>query len=155
MKNILSLTLLLSTLLFVLPVISFAQSGITRVRGNIYDMNNGGQGIGGLSVNVNCNGNNKTAVTDSNGLYVVDYTQAECPAFTGVSSTVTHNGETQSYTVFTSHDFRATLDFYFGSTAVPEFGAIGGVVAAVGSGLAYLGMRNGDCLKFFNIKNYS
>ena len=33
------------------------------------------------------------------------------------------------------------MDYYFGATSVPEFGVVTGVVAAIGSGLAYWGMK--------------
>lgn len=124
---------------FSYPII--AQEGVTRVRGNVYNMNNGGAGIGGLTVTVNCLGNIQNATTDSNGLYVVDYTHLQCPIFMPVSASVTFNGEPQSHTVFVSHNNRATLDFYFGAVAVPEFGAITGALAAIGSGITYFGLR--------------
>ena len=133
--------LLLSLSIFLAAGTVHAQSGTTRVRGNIYDYNNGGQGIGGLNVTVVCNSISKGAITNSFGLYVVDYTASECPAFTPVSATVTFNSQTQSQTVFVSGGNTATIDFYYGSVSVPEFGMIPGIVAAVGSGLGYLGLR--------------
>ena len=141
MKFIFSFLLLIAAFVVVSAFPILAQESNTRVRGNVYNMNAGGQGIGGLTVTVTCNGIVKTGVTDSFGLYVVDYAQEECGRFTRVTSQVTFNGEPQSQTVFVSHNFRATLDFYYGSTSVPEFGAITGIVTAVGSGLAYLGLK--------------
>lgn len=118
-----------------------AQATTTRVRGNLYDMDNGGAAIGGVPVTVNCNGNVQNTSTNGSGLYVVDYPAAQCPAFTAVSASATFNGQPQSQTVYVADVNRATLDFYFGASSVPEFGMIPGLVAAVGSGAAYLGFR--------------
>lgn len=127
--------------LMALPAASFAQSATTRVRGNVYDQTSGFIGLGGLTVTVNCNGNIQTRTTDSYGLYVADFSSSACPIYAPVTSTVTYNGQTQQQTVFVSSQNTATLDFYYGSVAVPEFGLITGLVAAGGSGLAYLKMR--------------
>lgn len=126
------------SLFFVSPV--SADENFTRVRGNVYDVANGG-GIGGLTVTVNCQGHVQTPTTDANGLYIADYSHEDCPKFLGVSSSVTHNGQTQSDTVYVSHNYRATMDFYFGATSVPEFGAVGSIVSAIGSGLVFLGIK--------------
>ena len=141
MKYISSFILFLAVFLILLVSTIYAQEAVTRVRGNVYNMNNGGAGIGGLSVTVNCLGNVQNATTDSNGLYVVDYTQIQCPIFMPVSASVTFNGEPQSQTVFVSHNNRATIDFYFGAVNVPEFGLVTGMVAAAGSAVAYFGMK--------------
>lgn len=123
---------------FAISVFSFTllagAAHATTVRGNVYDTANGG-GAGGASVSVNCNGINKGATTDANGLYTVTYTNEECGQFKPVTSTATFNGQSQSQTVFVSDGFRATLDFYFGAAGVPEFGMIPGIIAA-GSSLA-------------------
>lgn len=112
----------------------------TTVRGNVYDTANGG-GASGASVSVTCNGIIKGASTDSNGLYVVNYTNEECGQFKPVTSTATFNSQSQSQTVFVSDGFRATLDFYFGAAGVPEFGLIPGIVAAGSSLAGFVALR--------------
>jgi hypothetical protein len=106
----------------------------TRVRGNAYAS---GDGAPGASVAVTCGGITKNVVTDSNGLYTVDFTNAQCPQHAGVNATTTYNGQSQSQTVFVSSDYRATLDFYFEATSVPEFGLLGSI-GATGTSIAAL-----------------
>ncbi|MFA6005278.1 MAG: hypothetical protein WC775_02215 [Patescibacteria group bacterium] len=135
------IALFLCLSLLMVPAVLANNPGVTRVRGNVYDQDNGGAGIGGLTVNVTCNGNSRNATTDGNGLYVVDYTRSECPQFGPVSSAVSHNGQSQSDTVYVSDVYTATMDFYFGTISVPEFGMIPGAIAAIGSIGTYLALR--------------
>lgn len=117
-----------------------ATSGGTRVRGNVYDQINGVP-INNLTIQVSCNGITKTDNTNSSGLYVVDFTKAECDKYAPVSATGTFKDETQGKNVLVSAQNTATMDLDFGLVSVPEFGMIGGAVAAIGSGLAWLGMK--------------
>ncbi len=112
----------------------------TRVRGNVYDQT-AGVPIGGLSVSVTCNGITKTSSTDGNGLYVVDFTKAECDKFAPVTASATFNSENQNQSVLVSSTNTATMDLNFGLIAVPEFGLVTGVISALGSGVAFLGLR--------------
>ncbi len=112
----------------------------TRVRGNVYDFA-AGNWVEGTNVSVTCEGITLVGTTTATGLYVVDFKKNECPKFALVSATVTHAGETLSQTVQVSNRFTATMDFSFGAVGVPEFGMIPGVVAALGSGVAYLGLK--------------
>lgn len=142
MKNISLFTILLTAFMFMGVSDSFAKdsSSTTRVRGNVYDQVNGVP-INGLSISVTCNGITKTGNTDSNGLYVVDFTKAECDKFDPVSATGSFNGEVLNKSVLVSSVNTATMDFDFGLVAVPEFGLIQGAMAAVGSGIAFLGLK--------------
>ncbi|HRN69623.1 MAG TPA: hypothetical protein PLS49_00430 [Candidatus Woesebacteria bacterium] len=114
--------------------------GNTRVRGNVYDQV-AGTPINGLPITVSCNGITKTANTDGNGLYVIDFTKAECDKYEPVSANATFNGEPLSMSVLVSAQNTATMDLNFGLIAVPEFGMVTGVLGAVGSGVAFLGLR--------------
>ncbi len=129
--------LIVAFVAFIQPVMA---TDFTRVRGNVYNVSSGGR-VAGETVTVNCDGVVKSAVTDVNGLYVVDYSHAECNQYRPVTATVSFNGQTQNQTVYISHDYRATLDFYFGATGVPEFGLIPGIVAATASAGSYLMLR--------------
>lgn len=115
-------------------------NGNTRVRGNVYDQT-AGVPISGLNVSVVCNGVTKTSNTDGNGLYVIDFTKAECDKYDPVSASATFNGEPMSMNVLVSAQNTATMDLNFGLIAVPEFGMVTGVLGAVGSGVAFLGLR--------------
>lgn len=132
---------LIVLMLFIVGFVAFAQPSFaadpTRIRGNAYNVNNGTR-VAGETVTVVCNGVTKTAVTDANGLYVVDYTNAQCNQFQAVTASLTFNGNTQSQTVFVSDNYRATLDFYFEAASVPEFGLLPGMFAAAASAGSYL-----------------
>lgn len=132
---------LIVTTIALLSFVIFAQSAhATTIRGNAYDTENG-TGAAGASVTVVCNGISQNAVTDSNGLYTVNYTNEQCGQFKPVTSTATFDGQSQSQTVFVSDGFRATLDFYFGAAGVPEFGLIPGIVAAGSSLAGFIALR--------------
>ena len=122
------------------------RSNLTVVRGNVYDESKGGKGIGGLHVAVSCvSDKNRTisrnAVTDRNGLYTVRYNEERCEAHQPVFATVTYNGQTQTDNVYVSQQNTATMDFYFGSVSVPEFGFIPGAIAAVASVGTFLTLK--------------
>lgn len=112
----------------------------TRVRGNVYDQT-AGVPINGLTVSVTCNGITKTDATDGNGLYVIDFTQAECDKYDPVTASATFNSENQNMSVLVSSTNTATMDLNFGLIAVPEFGLVTGALSALGSGVAFLGLR--------------
>lgn len=146
MKKLAILTLLLTSFVFLGAIQAFAtdKETNTKVRGNVYDQT-AGVPIGGLAVSVTCNGNTKTATTDGNGLYVVQFTKSQCDKYAPVSASATFNGEPLSMSVLVSAQNTATMNLNFGMVAVPEFGLITGLVSAVGSGVAFLGLRR----KFF------
>lgn len=140
----LSLSIAASALVF--APITLAKSDLTTVRGNVYNESNGGKGISGLTVTVSCVGKNnktktKTAITDGNGLYTVNFKEDKCEDFNPVTSKVTFNGQTQNETVYVSEQNTATLDFYFGSESVPEFSMLTGAMAVLGSAGAFLVLR--------------
>lgn len=104
--------------------VALAKSTSTVVRGNVYNESNGGKGIGGLEVTIQCFINHKKApiktdVTDNFGLYTVNFSP-KCDQGSPVTSTVTFNGQTKSETALVSGVRTETNDFYFGSVAVPE-----------------------------------
>jgi len=142
MKHIASLFLLSALFVFNVSWVSANNSNSTntRVRGNVYDQT-AGVPIGGLTITVTCNGVTKTDATDGNGLYVVDFTKAECDKYEPVSASATFNGENANMSVLVSSTNTATMDLNFGLIAVPEFGMVTGVISAIGSGVAFLGLR--------------
>ncbi|CAN5191182.1 hypothetical protein BH09PAT2_BH09PAT2_01510 [soil metagenome] len=111
----------------------------TRVRGNIYDAETGP--LSGLNVAVTCEGVTRNAVTTFSGLYVVDFTLDECDKFAPVTATVSHDREVLTRSVLVSAQNTATMDFLFGAASVPELGMIPGILAVLGSGFAYLGLK--------------
>ncbi|HVA97086.1 MAG TPA: hypothetical protein VND99_05520 [Candidatus Acidoferrales bacterium] len=117
----------------------------TVVRGNVYDESNGGKGIGGLNVAVTCSDKKGTVsqntLTNGNGLYSVTFSNSQCGKYSPVSATVTDNGQTQTDNVLVSAQRTATMDFYFGSVSVPEFGLIPGVLATVFSAGSFLALK--------------
>ncbi len=130
----------------VLPANAFANSLYTMVRGNVYGDNFAG--LGGLTVTVTCadavknHVETKTAITDNYGLYTVNFDKNTCGAYQPITSTVTYKGQTQTQTVYVSHDQQATLDFYYGTmTSVPEFGLVTGAMAALTSGSSLFAFR--------------
>lgn len=142
-KNILTsiiLTLVIS--LFVFPTTAVASTNVTTVRGNIYDLENGGKGIKDLTVSVTCNATTQNVVTNGNGLYIAQFKNKDCKKYQGVTSVVTYKSKSQTQTVYVSSNNRATLDFYYGSAvSVPEFGPIAGAIALVGSMGSYFALR--------------
>lgn len=152
MKKIIGILSLFLALVVLFPGSAMAAGNLTTVRGNVYNLTNGTR-LGGLTVSVSCimrekkNGDlkikTKTAVTDSNGLYTVTYSAERCEAYENVYASVTYNGETKNHSVWVSHVNTATMDFYYGSDPVnvPEFGLLPGIVAAVASTGAYLGLK--------------
>jgi hypothetical protein len=131
--------------MFIASPLVFANSNSTVVRGNVYNESNGGKGIGGLTVTVQCFANKKktptkTAVTDNFGLYTVTF-NPKCDQGDSVTSTVTFNGQTQSETAGVSGSGTETNDFYFGSTSVPEMNGLALAVAFIGSVGLYMFLK--------------
>jgi len=125
--------------------LALAKSNQTVVRGNVYNMGNGGKGIKGLTVTVQCVFSKKKTViktdkTDPFGLYTVKF-NPKCDQGSPVTSTVTFNGQTQSETAYVSDVGTETNDFYFGSTSVPEMNGITLSVAFIGSVGLYMFLK--------------
>jgi len=131
--------------------LAFANSNSTVVRGNVYNENNGGKGIGGLTVIVQCFINKKktpikTAITDSFGLYTIRF-NPKCDQGKTVTSTVTFSGQTQSVSAEVSGSGTETNDFYFGSTSVPEMNGLTLTAAFLASVGAYMFFKKKSAAK--------
>lgn len=139
------LVLAITASMFISAPVALAKSKSTVARGNVYNESNGGKGIGGLTVTVQCLIDDKitvtkTAVTDSFGLYTVTFS-SDCDQGDPITSTVTFNGQTQSETALVSSTGTETNDFYFGSVGVSEFSGLTIFAAFLISAGAYIFLK--------------
>lgn len=119
-----------------------AQSIDTIIKGTVKD--GGGGVVAGANVSVTCDGVTRNTTTNGSGDYLVMYSRAECAQGDTATATATASegtgsadGTVQRYNYGPGLD----LDIAIINISVPEFGMVTGMVTAVGSGLAYLGLK--------------
>ncbi len=142
MKGVLSslALLVLTTFVFTSGVLAASRT----VSGKIKTAANAN--ANGASVSVTCNGNTLNTTTASNGNFSVTFADGQCNQGDTVTVNANLNGENASESQ-TAGPGAGTISFNVitlaGVVAVPEFGLITGLVAAAGSGIAYMKMRKG------------
>ncbi|CAN5191184.1 hypothetical protein BH09PAT2_BH09PAT2_01520 [soil metagenome] len=142
MKRFLSTFFILSFLFFFFASQSMAQSIDTVIKGTVSDSN--GAGVNGANVSVVCDGVTRNTTTTSVGDYLVMFSRAECAQGDNATATATasegtgsNDGTVQRFTFGPGLE----LDIAIINISVPEFGMVTGVVTAIGSGIAYLGLK--------------
>lgn len=111
------------------------------IKGKIKDSSNGN--ASGASVSVTCNGATLHTTSAHNGNFEVIFPDGVCNSGDSVSVTASLNGETGSAVQNALPNTTNFGNINLAAIAVPEFGMITGLVAAAGSGLAYMKMRKG------------
>ncbi len=146
MKDNIMKSLFLSALLVVLPIVSSvtAQTIDTVITGTVFD--GGGNEVNGAAVTVVCDGNVRNTTTNSSGDYLVTYPSSECvqgdtatASATAPEGSGSNTGTVERFTAGSGLELDIAIINI--TLAVPEFGAIGGVLTAIGSGLTFLGLK--------------
>lgn len=142
MKRFFSVLVLAGFFLFLSASQTRAQSIDTIIKGTVKD--GAGTAVSGASVSVTCDGVTRSTTTNSSGDYLVMYSRAECAQGDNATATATASegtgsadGTVQRYNYGPGLD----LDIAIINISVPEFGMVTGMVTAIGSGLAYLGLK--------------
>jgi hypothetical protein len=89
--------------------------------------------VAGAMVEVTCGGTTKTDTTDGSGSYLVTFTTAECP-FGPTVKVVAKKGGYSGVGSGTVHGITTKLNIAIVNVSIPEYGWIGGIVAA-GAGI--------------------
>lgn len=142
MKRFLS-AIAITTFIFLFFVSqTHAQSIDTIIKGTVKD--GSGSVVNGANVSVTCDGVTRNTTTNSSGDYLVMFSRAECAQGDTATATATASegtgsadGTVQRYNYGPGLD----LDIAIINISVPEFGMVTGMVTAIGSGLAYLGLK--------------
>lgn len=120
-----------------IPASSFALAAQTNITGTV---TNNGNPVAAANVVVVCNSNSRSDDTDTSGGYLVQFTAAECPS--GKNATVVatkdNKGGTNSKTVTAQ---TSKLNVAIVNVALPEFGVVAGMGAAVIGGGAFMVIR--------------
>ncbi len=97
----------------------------------------------GASVSVECNGTTLNDTTDSNGDFEVVFADGVCESGALATLNASFNGESATATKEAGIGpiINFNVVFLAETTAVPEFGAVTGVLAAAGSAFAYFKLR--------------
>ena len=122
---------------FLMPGTALAASGLTDVSGVV---TNNGQPITGAHVTVVCNNNNLTDNTDTTGTYVVQFTDTECPAGAKVTVVAT-DGSLGGTNSGVANALTTRLNVSIINVALPEFGVVTGIGAAIVGGGALMVIR--------------
>ena len=88
-----------------------------------------GNAVAGATVKVTCMGFERTDITDANGSYLVTFASVECPFGTTVKVTATKNGKSGSASG-TVQGITTKLNIAIVNVSIPEYGWVGGVLAA-------------------------
>jgi hypothetical protein len=94
----------------------------------------------GANVEVNCNGNIKNDLSDSDGLYSVTYTLAECDALDTVSVTATLGEMSGSNTGTVCAEGECPFNVAVVDVSIPEFTTVGLIAVAL-AGIGVLAFR--------------
>lgn len=143
MKKIMSSSVVLTFSVFIavfLFLVSFSvyadpPTGKT-VSGKI--QTSGHSNANGASVNVTCGSTTLPDTTDSNGDFSVEFTGAQCPDNTTINVTASFNGESGSDSRTSGNGPNVSFNVItLAPVAVPEFGAVTGMIAVIGSAAAF------------------
>jgi hypothetical protein len=129
MKKLFLTILATLSVALLIPAATFAASATTDVTGTV---TNNGNVVSGAKVTVVCDNNSKKTSTDSSGAYLVTFKAANCPDSSKATVVATKGGKGGVSTGTVSK---------MGSVALPEFGIITGIGAAVIGGGAFFLIR--------------
>lgn len=122
--------LLIISVMF-LSTLSMA-SAYSIVTGHVYDVS--ASPVIGATVVVTCNSLNKTATTNSLGIYSVLFTDDLCPFNTAVHVVATKDSASGSNNGFTCESSEiCDIPIALVNVTIPEFGVIAGTVALLGA----------------------
>lgn len=130
-KKLMSLLIVGGFLLGVLAPMQSAHADApqTTVTGVINDLGSPPQPVAGAMVTVVCNGVTKTDTTDASGAYLVNFTAAQCPLGSALKITA-KKGTMSGGQIGAVVGVTTKLNLGIVNVSIPEYGLIGGVLAA-------------------------
>jgi hypothetical protein len=138
MKKLLLTILAAVGIAVMIPAASFAASTQTDVTGTV---TNNGQVVSGASVTVVCNNHSKTTTSDSTGAYLVTFSGKNCPD-KSQATVVAHKAGKGGVSNGTVNPYGSLdLNVAIINVALPEFGIVTGIGAAVVGAGAFLVIR--------------
>jgi hypothetical protein len=138
MKKLFLTILATLSVALLIPAATFAASATTDVTGTV---TNNGNVVSGAKVTVVCDNNSKKTSTDSSGAYLVTFKAANCPDSSKATVVATKGGKGGVSTGTVSKMGSADLNVAIVNVALPEFGIITGIGAAVIGGGAFFLIR--------------